>query len=194
MPDAALLIDRNARIRWANEAWYRKRNGRADGGAGRLDGADLSAAMNGEDAAAWEARLASMVAANDVGPIAGPARLPEDGEDEPWIACAAPVRAADGSTVAVLLVGARRAPEASDSDVEIARRIANALSHEINNPLFVISATLEDLVSEISDPGVRARLQIALDSVWKVSDVVRQAAEVSNIADLLRIGRRQEQR
>jgi len=64
---------------------------------------------------------------------------------------------------------------------DLLRKIANRLTHRINNPLFVITATLEDLLAETDDDQQRARLQGALDAAWKVGESVRGLVELRNI-------------
>ena len=63
----------------------------------------------------------------------------------------------------------------------MARQFAVTLNHTINNPLFIVSATLEDILSEPLDPVLQRRLQTALDSVWKVAEAVKLLQEIRQI-------------
>ena len=77
-----------------------------------------------------------------------------------------------------------RVPITDDQEedrIELARQFAVTLNHEINNPLFVVSATLEDLLSEPLDKDVEKRLQLALDNVWKVAEAVKLLQEIRQI-------------
>jgi len=77
-----------------------------------------------------------------------------------------------------------RLPFNDDQDqdrIELARQFAVTLNHEINNPLFVVSATLEDLLSEPLDKDMEKRLQLALDNVWKVAEAVKLLQEIRQI-------------
>jgi His Kinase A (phosphoacceptor) domain. len=74
-----------------------------------------------------------------------------------------------------------RSPEGTRLDV--ARQLAATLNHEINNPLFVVSATLEDLLAEANtdDAAAQRRLRAALDSVWRVASAVKQLQDIRQI-------------
>lgn len=65
--------------------------------------------------------------------------------------------------------------------MDVARQLAATMNHEINNPLFVVSATLEDLLAEIDDPAEQRRLNAALDAVWKVSSAVKKLSEIRRL-------------
>lgn len=65
--------------------------------------------------------------------------------------------------------------------LEVARQIAATLNHEINNPLFVVSATLEDLLADSDDPGDQRRLRASLDAVWRVASAVKQLQEIRQL-------------
>jgi hypothetical protein len=71
--------------------------------------------------------------------------------------------------------------ESDDVRMEVARQLAATLNHEINNPLFIVSATLEDMLSEVSDPAGQRRLNAALDAVWRVSSAVKQLSEIRRL-------------
>jgi signal transduction histidine kinase len=73
------------------------------------------------------------------------------------------------------------ADSVEEDRIELARQFAVTLNHEINNPLFVVSATLEDLLAEPLDESVSQRLQLALDSVWKVAEAVKLLQEIRQI-------------
>jgi signal transduction histidine kinase len=65
--------------------------------------------------------------------------------------------------------------------LDLARQLAATLNHEINNPLFIVSATLEDLLAEAVDPDEQRRLRAALDAVWRVASAVKQLQEIRQI-------------
>jgi signal transduction histidine kinase len=65
--------------------------------------------------------------------------------------------------------------------LDLARQLAATLNHEINNPLFIVSATLEDLLAEAADPDEQRRLRAALDAVWRVASAVKQLQEIRQI-------------
>ena len=71
----------------------------------------------------------------------------------------------------------------SSTDISAVRRLVSALSHEVNNPLFIVSATLEDLLAEVSDPQIATRLKVALDNVWRISDKVKEMLDGSRAGD-----------
>ena len=54
---------------------------------------------------------------------------------------------------------------AGTARLDVARQLAATLNHEINNPLFIVSATLEDLLAESGDPASKRRLRAALDAL-----------------------------
>lgn len=70
---------------------------------------------------------------------------------------------------------------AGSARLDVARQLAATLNHEINNPLFIVSATLEDLLAETDDPAAQRRLRGALDSVWRVASAVKQLQEIRHI-------------
>jgi len=74
-----------------------------------------------------------------------------------------------------------RLAEQEAARMEVARQLAATMNHEINNPLFVVSATLEDLLAEIDDPAEERRLSAALDAVWKVSSAVKKLSEIRQL-------------
>jgi signal transduction histidine kinase len=65
--------------------------------------------------------------------------------------------------------------------MDVARQLAATLNHEINNPLFVVSATLEDLLAEATDAAEQRRLKAALDAVWRVSSSVKKLSEIRQL-------------
>lgn len=65
--------------------------------------------------------------------------------------------------------------------LDVARQLAATLNHEINNPLFIVSATLEDLAAEIEDVGIQRRLRAALDAVWRVASAVKQIQDIRRV-------------
>lgn len=68
-----------------------------------------------------------------------------------------------------------------EEGLTVAKQLAATLNHEINNPLFVVSATLEDVLAEQLEPEMRARLQTALDKTWQAVDAVKQLQDVQQI-------------
>lgn len=70
---------------------------------------------------------------------------------------------------------------AGSARLDVARQLAATLNHEINNPLFIVSATLEDLLAETSDPAAQRRLRAALDAVWRVASAVKQLQEIRHV-------------
>lgn len=74
-----------------------------------------------------------------------------------------------------------RRAEQEEARMDVARQLAATLNHEINNPLFVVSATLEDLLAEASDPAEQRRLKAALDAVWRVSSSVKKLSEIRQL-------------
>lgn len=73
------------------------------------------------------------------------------------------------------------APGEDARRLDLARQFAATLNHEINNPLFVVSATLEDLLAETDDADATRRLQAALDCVWRVAEAVKKLQEIKRI-------------
>ncbi len=74
-----------------------------------------------------------------------------------------------------------RRSEHEAARMDVARQLAATLNHEINNPLFIVSATLEDLLAEIDEPAKQRRLKAALDAVWRVSGAVKQLSEIRQL-------------
>ncbi len=106
---------------------------------------------------------------------------------------ARPIRDADGEATGVFFVCMEMSEEGQAAHAEVgqkvleegrldlARQFAVTLNHEINNPLFVVSATLEDVLAEPLDPALQRRLQTALDSVWRVAEAVKLLHEIRQI-------------
>jgi signal transduction histidine kinase len=65
--------------------------------------------------------------------------------------------------------------------LDAVKQLAVTLNHEINNPLFIISMTLEDMLAEENDPAVLRRLRASLDAVWRVSNAVKQLQELRKV-------------
>ena len=61
------------------------------------------------------------------------------------------------------------------------RQLAATLNHEINNPLFVVSATLEDLLADSTDPIERLRIEQALECVWRAATAVKCLQELRQV-------------
>ncbi len=75
-----------------------------------------------------------------------------------------------------------KAGEPMDEEgLTVAKQLAATLNHEINNPLFIVSATLEDLLADPLDPEMRRRLQLALDKTWQAVEAVKQLQDVRQI-------------
>jgi signal transduction histidine kinase len=81
-----------------------------------------------------------------------------------------------------------RQAEQEEARMDVARQLAATLNHEINNPLFVVSATLEDLLAETSNPAEQRRLKAALDSVWRVSSSVKKLSEIRQLVSTPYVG------
>jgi signal transduction histidine kinase len=95
-------------------------------------------------------------------------------------------RKPDGLVLACLEIlpgrdASQRQREQEAARLEVARQLAVTLNHEINNPLFIVSATLEDLLAETGDPAEARRLRAALDAVWRVSSAVKQLSEIRQL-------------
>jgi signal transduction histidine kinase len=72
-------------------------------------------------------------------------------------------------------------PEREAARLDTARQLAATLNHEINNPLFIVSATLEDVLADTEDPEMQRRLNGALDAVWRVASAVKQLQDIRQI-------------
>jgi signal transduction histidine kinase len=70
---------------------------------------------------------------------------------------------------------------AGTARLDVARQLAATLNHEINNPLFIVSATLEDLLAEAEEPAEERRLRGALDAVWRVASAVKQLQDIRQV-------------
>lgn len=105
-----------------------------------------------------------------------------------------PLRSTDGRVVGAVFVSIELDPtvlverdpsgnvrRTEEARLDVARQLAATLNHEINNPLFIVSATLEDLLAEATDEGATRRLQGALDAVWRVAAAVKQLQEIRQI-------------
>lgn len=95
-------------------------------------------------------------------------------------------RQAVGVVLACFEDGAPGAPAAPSAEqeaarLEVARQLAVTLNHQINNPLFIVSATLEDLLAEHPPADIERRLKAALDAVWRVSSAVKQLSEIRQL-------------
>lgn len=82
----------------------------------------------------------------------------------------------DGPGASILPSAAQEAAR-----LEVARQLAVTLNHQINNPLFIVSATLEDLLAEHPPADIERRLKAALDAVWRVSSAVKQLSEIRQL-------------
>jgi PAS domain S-box-containing protein len=61
-------------------------------------------------------------------------------------------------------------------------RLANAAAHEINNPLTTIVVQLQLLLEERKgDAWIAARIEKALDSVWRIRDIVERMQHVTRL-------------
>ena len=61
-------------------------------------------------------------------------------------------------------------------------RLANAAAHEINNPLTTIVVQLQLLLEERKgDAWIAERIENALDSVWRIRDIVERMQHVTRL-------------
>ncbi len=70
---------------------------------------------------------------------------------------------------------------ADEAKLDAVKQLAVTLNHEINNPLFIISMTLEDILAETEDPDARRRIHASLEAVTRVSSAVKQLSEIRRI-------------
>lgn len=70
---------------------------------------------------------------------------------------------------------------ADEAKLDAVKQLAVTLNHEINNPLFIISMTLEDILAETDDPDARRRIHASLEAVTRVSSAVKQLSEIRRI-------------
>jgi len=75
---------------------------------------------------------------------------------------------------------ARKAARDQDR-LQLARQFAVTLNHEINNPLFIVSATLEDVLAEPLSDEIHGKLEMALDNLWQVAEAVKLLQEIRQI-------------
>ena len=109
--------------------------------------------------------------------------------EHPCLVTATRLFDAEGGTVGYLFASrefgafpdAGRQAEQEEARMDVARQLAATLNHEINNPLFVVSATIEDLLAETTDPAEQRRLNAALDAVWRVSSSVKKLSEIRQL-------------
>lgn len=186
-PHILFLVDGEMRLRWANTGWaaalaearvpVRDR--------GRMLGGLVAEQFAPEDRAAFERAHADHLSRTG-DRLPGPsteltlhfAWSPKGG---PVHAMATTVRGSDGHPAYVMYAccpwePARLCTHETEmhrsSELTAVRRMASALSHEINNPLFIVTATLEDLLLDVTDEAVKARLQTALDAAWRIGESV----------------------
>jgi len=141
----------------------------------------------------WERVARSLLASGaSFAQVAYTQEIPASSPDRPPFVriVARPILKGDGPPVAVLFLShettepkavARLRQEQEAARLEVARQLAVALNHEINNPLFVVSATLEDLLAEATDPMSQRMLNAALEAVWRVSAAVKQLHEIRQV-------------
>src|SRR5437773_9006598 len=58
--------------------------------------------------------------------------------------------------------------------LQLVRQLAVTLNHEVNNPLFVASATLEDILAGDLDEEVAGALRTALEAIWRAGEAIKQ--------------------
>ncbi len=71
--------------------------------------------------------------------------------------------------------------KADEAKLDAVKQLAVTLNHEINNPLFIISMTLEDILAETEDTDVQRRIHASLEAVTRVSSAVKQLSEIRRI-------------
>jgi signal transduction histidine kinase len=189
-------IDRHLRVVWANSAWEQCAHlEHASSGppAGQV-GSSFLEFFPSLERSRWEKIARDVLGGKAGGEAVGwyLLEMPLSAQAEPYLLrlFPMPIPGEDGIPVGVLFacveVGRRQDTERAHQTqnalrLDIARQLVASLSHAINNPLFVASATLEDLIAEAADPAIQQRLQQALDAVWRVNDIVRQFQEVRQI-------------
>ncbi len=152
-------------------------------------GASLLEHLPEPERARWQRFTESVLSSDGVDVFPGPT----EACPHPRRLLARPSRGPDGEATGILFVCLELSEEGRaanlaagqrgrDEDrLDLARQFAVTLNHEINNPLFVVSATLEDVLSEPLDPALQRRLQTALDSVWRVAEAVKLLQEIRQI-------------
>jgi signal transduction histidine kinase len=112
------------------------------------------------------------------------------GAERRWRLTLAPILTGEGPPRSVVITFHQYLGEASGEEpdlaheaaqLDMARQLAATLNHEINNPLFIVSATLEDVLAETQDPEMERRLKGALDAVWRVASSVKQLQEIRQV-------------
>jgi hypothetical protein len=200
--DAAPLVlmfaDGNLTMRWANAAWYRALDEahvpqtlRA-----QLLGASLTEQLVEEDRDMCARVHADHIARSGASCPGEPSVLALRVAWSPSAvaahAMATTVAGKDGLPIGVLYSfcpwGEKRSYPGGEqvrrsTDIAAIRRLVSTLSHEVNNPLFIVSATLEDLIGDVSDPRVAARLQVAMDAAWRVIEKVKEVLDVSRVGE-----------
>lgn len=189
-------IDRHLRVVWTNRAWERCAHREHESSASPADwiGSSLLDLFPPLERSQWE-KIAQEVLRGDAGE--GEVgwyllEMPRSAQAEPYLLrlFPIPIPGEDGNPAGVLFAcvevgrrqGTQQAQQAQNAlRLDVARQLVASLSHAINNPLFVASATLEDLIAEAADPAIQQRLQQALDALWRVNDIVRQFQEVRQI-------------
>lgn len=65
--------------------------------------------------------------------------------------------------------------------LDVVRQLARTLNHEINNPLQIIGAVLEDQLADETDTYKQYLLRGALDAVFRVSSAIKTLQEIRRI-------------
>jgi signal transduction histidine kinase len=190
LPFALCAVDRELRIVYANAAWDRFIGAPEDG---TMRGFSLPGHLREPERSRWEG-IARDILAGKNGDPAGSTHILEiasaDGGKRSLRILVTPIRYGEGPPAGVLFTGYETADaemtaqqrQAEDAArLQVARQLAATLNHEINNPLFIISATLEDLLAETADPALERMLRASLDAVWQVSAAVKQLSEIRQI-------------
>jgi signal transduction histidine kinase len=192
------VIDKDFRVRRA-DAPLSLLLGSAFGKDIAIPGGNLLDAVRESDRAHWNGYLREMFEGS-AGTREGYVYASREEDEETGrssFICVAPRAMGDGKSVkkicfAVMevlqqeLANALGDPEKAgvpmdEEGLTVAKQLAATLNHEINNPLFIVSATLEDLLADPLDPEMRRRLQVALDKTWQAVEAVKQLQDVRQI-------------
>ena len=65
--------------------------------------------------------------------------------------------------------------------LQLVKQLAVTLNHEVNNPLFVASATLEDVLAGQLEEEIASSLRTALEAIWRAGEAIKQLQEVRRV-------------